>query len=296
MPELFNRFFLSLLIVAHAVHPASAYEYAVPADQQQSYEETLKNLDGYVQFLRDLRKAIDRSQFDTNALIDKLNYELEPIVEFVTNDIAYEQYAGLLRGAQGTLIARSGNALDQSVLLATLLRDAGFEARVAFSKISHAQAVELLRQIEVGPIQIQPVGDAVEIERIIRVRAAKLGWSDEDIDAWVSGITESSEESHSAALSNFDTERTFLLDALNDAGISLDDADATAAIVEEATDYYWVQYRSGASGAWSDAHPSWQESSHGPGGGAIQCLCGECARRPASPSTIRGIYRTRNYG
>jgi RHS repeat-associated protein len=55
------------------------------------------------------------------------------LYEFVRNRVAYVPYVGLLKGAERTLIDRSGNDLDQANLLCRLLRAAGYTARLAQS-------------------------------------------------------------------------------------------------------------------------------------------------------------------
>jgi hypothetical protein len=75
-----------------------------------------------------VRPQIDRSTFDQSELLNGLDFDDNEIASFVVEEIAFESYAGSLRGAHGTLLARAGNALDQSLLLATLLNEAGFDA------------------------------------------------------------------------------------------------------------------------------------------------------------------------
>src|SRR5690606_30442771 len=80
-------------------------------------------------------ESIDPALVDVEALGLALSFEdAAAIVDHVTSTIRYETYAGLLRGPQGTLVARAGNALDQSVLLANLLGDAGYQTRVALGR------------------------------------------------------------------------------------------------------------------------------------------------------------------
>src|SRR5688572_3380542 len=60
----------------------------------------------------------------TGSVVDlafELEFGQERIFRFVAEQIRYQPYAGLLRGAEGTLMARAGNAADQAVLLAALL-------------------------------------------------------------------------------------------------------------------------------------------------------------------------------
>lgn len=54
-----------------------------------------------------------------------LGRDLKRIFTFVQREIRYEPYAGVLRGAKGTLLARAGNSVDQALLLSELLRASG---------------------------------------------------------------------------------------------------------------------------------------------------------------------------
>lgn len=58
--------------------------------------------------------------------------------------VACQPYAGVLRGPEGTLAARAGNALDQALLLARLLVDAGYGAEVALTTLPEDAARDVL--------------------------------------------------------------------------------------------------------------------------------------------------------
>ena len=70
----------------------------------------------------------------------------EALFSWVQGQVAYEPYEGALRGAQGTLVGRRGNAVDQALLLQALYEAAGFEARLAWGQASGEQGLELLRR------------------------------------------------------------------------------------------------------------------------------------------------------
>ena len=73
-----------------------------------------------------------------------LGYDPARLFAFVRDEVAFESYAGILRGALGTLWGRAGNAADQAVLLYALLRESGVEARFARGRLATADAQTLL--------------------------------------------------------------------------------------------------------------------------------------------------------
>jgi hypothetical protein len=111
------------------------------------YSDAVQHLADMMDTLTSLRGVIDRAQFDLDALSLQLAFaDPSESVGWMRDHIAFEPYIGLLRGAEGTLMSGAGNSLDQAVLLAHLLKDAGFEARVARGRLSSSQARELVQQ------------------------------------------------------------------------------------------------------------------------------------------------------
>jgi len=70
---------------------------------------------------------------------------VEEIFEAIATRIRFEPYAGVLRGAEGTAIAGSGNSLDQSMLLASLLRRQGYGVRFVAGDLEDKNRRILLR-------------------------------------------------------------------------------------------------------------------------------------------------------
>jgi hypothetical protein len=71
--------------------------------------------------------------------------DIDEIFARVAAGVRYEPYRGVLRGAIGTAIARSGNSSDQSLLLAESLRRAGYKVRFAHGSLDDANITALVR-------------------------------------------------------------------------------------------------------------------------------------------------------
>lgn len=207
---------------------------------------SLERLGKFIAKLGELSRQVDRSRIETDALLDSLDYDYQRIVDFVTHDIAFQQYPGLLRGARGTLVSGAGNALDQSLLLATLLHDAGYDARIVRGRLDAAQAAALL-----DGSAAYPEGGSIA----------------KDDGRWRKTLDELQSISGAPDPVRFDpiSEQPFfatatrsrdqLLSVLRNAGVPLAAAGVDP-LRAEAEDYFWVEARKGASGGWSNLHPA----------------------------------------
>jgi transglutaminase-like putative cysteine protease len=74
----------------------------------------------------------------------ELEYDVERIFSFVRDEVDYDPYAGVLRGARGTLWGLAGNAADQTLLLAALLETALVQTRFVVGELSEQAAAQLL--------------------------------------------------------------------------------------------------------------------------------------------------------
>lgn len=90
---------------------------------------------------------------------------------FVRDSIALEAYSGVLRGAEGTLLNRAGNAADRALLLAGLLTRQGLSTRFAFATLDGAAQDRLYARV----LARRPVVEAPDSPFIsaIDARAAK---------------------------------------------------------------------------------------------------------------------------
>lgn len=76
---------------------------------QVSQDRAVELLREWIALNEDLRNHIDRSQMDLEAVLEIMEYDAESLVNLVKENIRFEQYPGLMRGAQGTLETQAGN-------------------------------------------------------------------------------------------------------------------------------------------------------------------------------------------
>ena len=203
--------------------------------------------------LNQLQNELDTTQFDRNDLNASLDFDADSLLQFVQTEIAFEQYPGVLRGVEGTLIGRAGNAIDQALLLRNLLDDAGYETRLARAELSDEQAELLINQMAIPRPAESPIGDSDAIAQIVTQIKQINGTETE---------TETGEQTlHQAVRDMTEEDTALILAALADAGIFLDaqSSEMMEQITQEAKDYFWVQYRFSAFDDWGNAHPVFAE-------------------------------------
>ena len=244
---------LSLLLALNPVLTAGAGQRINPIAKPDQF--TVDKLDEYIDALIVLGDQIDRSHFDLEAVLEQLDFESTSIVDFVKTKIYFEQYSGLLRGAQGTLMSRSGNSLDQSVLLATLLNQSGFDARILRGQLSSKEAHHLLKEMAREREPRRPIGDEAGIESGFR----KIGWlssRSSPVDSAMRKLSKGIVDSTQSAL--FQGARQHaddLLARLTDANLALTANGPGDRLAEEARGYFWVEFRESPSAAWESVHP-----------------------------------------
>lgn len=79
------------------------------------------------------------------SLIPFEGKDLDEIFARVATGVRYEPYNGILRGSYGTAIAKSGNSADQTMLLAELLRRAGYKVRYARGQMADENINAMIR-------------------------------------------------------------------------------------------------------------------------------------------------------
>ncbi len=177
------------------------------------------------------------------AALPAADWEVEALAKTVTDptaafdlvrdSIRSDPYPGVLRGAEGTLAARAGNAFDRALLLKALLDAQGVTSRFAFGRVGAEHTVALVGRAFDGPAVALP----------------SAGFSPFD-DAFEQAVSNRAHRDHA-----------LLSEALGDrlAGLA---ADATAAAITDAGSHAWVQLQQ-ADGSWLDLDPSMADAQPG---------------------------------
>ncbi|MFO7544421.1 MAG: hypothetical protein R6W77_02890, partial [Trueperaceae bacterium] len=88
--------------------------------------------------------------WEVDALAESLGPDLDSAFAFVREHIAFDPYAGVLRGADGALAARAGNAWDRALLLRALLEYHGHRTRLAMGELDDGAVDTLLATSALG--------------------------------------------------------------------------------------------------------------------------------------------------
>ena len=86
--------------------------------------------------LEDGDRDAPRDHWDPQYIVDEIGIDPGDLFTWVKANVAFVPYLGALRGAEGVLMDRVGNSLDQSLLLASLLAGAGFAVRLKHADLS----------------------------------------------------------------------------------------------------------------------------------------------------------------
>ena len=105
--------------------------------------------------------VIPETRYSIEARAKALGDGIGPAFTFVRDQIRFEAYPGVLRGAEGAYNARAGNSLDRSLLLGDLLTRKGFKVRYAIGRLDRQAAERLYARIfETPPAEPRSVASS----------------------------------------------------------------------------------------------------------------------------------------
>lgn len=206
---------------------------------------------------------------DIMARASELNNDPQKIFEFVRDRVALEPYAGLLRGARGTLVSGSGNALDRALLAQELLASAGFESRLVAGTLPDAQVNLLLTRFLAGPLPDvvaglnQAAGEA-EIEAQAAKLAAMTGVDEGAASSLLQQAVVRGQQFWAATDAQRQKSFAYLSERLKQGNVkmAIDRAALTTMLRERLRKHYWLQLKE-PDGAWSHFDTAMPDASRG---------------------------------
>jgi transglutaminase-like putative cysteine protease len=262
---------------ASATHSSAALAAAEPDDwMNQWHKQTFDGQDArklWDQFAHTARAELSKpgaDPSDLSARAHAIGADPEKVFEFMRDQITLEPYAGVLRGARGTLLARAGNALDRALLAKELLRLNGIESRLVRGRLSDAQTDTLLARF-LGASQVPQVladliappnepamkEQAAAFARTFGIpEKASVSLADhartDAQDFWTKANAQSSTHLDSLASSLRQTSLKLAVDA----------GSLTAELSGRLRDHYWLQVRE-PNGGWTDFDAAFADPQRG---------------------------------
>ena len=187
------------------------------------------------------------------ALADSLEFDVEQIFRFVSDEIRYEPYAGVLRGPLGTLWARAGNAVDQALLLGALLDASGLSYRFAMGALDDATAAALMASTVVDSAEARRDAAAAWEPLVPRVDSAPSPGLAPDVQQRLDEAQRSAPAVLAWARQQLDDNVATISSALAAAGLALPSGYSPMPDMER-KQHVWVQVVDGAT--WRDLDAS----------------------------------------
>ncbi len=179
-----------------------------------------------IALLKQVAAGPPSSSFDVDTKAAEIGSDPAALFAFMREHIRTEIYAGILRGARGTLMAGAGNAWDQALLLAAMLRHHGRQVRFARTHLGQDKAADVVELM---------------FAEAARPRSATTTRPD---------VPDSLQKQSRALLArieaNWRRAHAQVLQAVDQASLSLGDtATSRDALAAEAADHVWVEYQEG---------------------------------------------------
>jgi len=223
---------------------------------QDDYSQSRQALAMYYRQLARQRKTLDTSDSEAAALASRIGPDVTALFQFVRDKIAFQAYAGVLRMPSGTLMSSAGNDFDQSLLLAAMLRAAGYPVRFATGHLGSQQ----LRLLYSGSDNRLPATTTPDLER--RMKSLDRSGLPGDRLTDIRRKMQAGLRGFLAALnSGLDQDETLLEEQLQRGGIALVDRTGPGSPASPGGSHCWVQVR--IDGQWRDLDPSFPQSKFG---------------------------------
>jgi hypothetical protein len=206
------------------------------------------------QALEGARRLLDKAgteTYDVPAAAKMLGDDVDKTFVFVRDNFAFDPYTGCLRGAQGTLMARAGNDIDRSLLLAALLSEHSHGVRLVQGKLSADDAARLLDRAKQPPA-LNPVSNVSTEDA-----AAVSGLPVADLQKLIDTAKASAQQIRQKIDARTQHDTDFIQQELQSAGIHL--SPSAGVSPDSVRNHVWVQ----VDGDWKDLDSSFPDAKVG---------------------------------
>lgn len=201
---------------------------------------------------------------DVPAQSALLGHNVDKLFAFVRDQVAYEPYAGVLRGARGALSARSANAIDKALLLKAMLESSGYSCRIVTATLDEPSAQKLVQQFLARDPLAGPLGEYLinsDSPEALREFSQKTGLDEQKIAQYAADAQKQSAEFQQQADAQADTTATYLQQQVqrNHLKIGQDAQTWEKQLVDRARHHAWVQVQQ-KDDQWTDLDPSFADA------------------------------------
>ena len=124
--------------------PPGADKSASEIPKAEATAARLGTLDQNLTAIEAQERSAARDHWDPGYVVNMVGRDPQKLFAWVKNNTVWIPYRGVLRGPIGVLIDRQGNSLDQSLLLATFLREVGETVQLVHGEMDSQQAATLV--------------------------------------------------------------------------------------------------------------------------------------------------------
>lgn len=233
------------------------------------------------------------------AKAESLGHDPQKIFEFIRDQITLEPYAGLLRGARGTLMAGAGNAMDRALLAQELLKDSGIDSRLMKGSLSDAEADSLLKRYLAGDSSPAVLTDLRRSpdEKELTVKADELagqaGISKDQARQLLHYLDEQNDRFWTKTNERREAQTDALSSRLKEGGVRMQAGGSaqTAELKSRLQEHYWLEVKD-SNGAWSAFDPTAADGKRGTTGASGQVQLAEIPVEMYHRLEFSLIYRT----
>lgn len=202
----------------------------------------------YFKQLQQAKALIPSDTFDSGKRAAELPTDVNGVTSWVRDHIATDIYAGAMRGANGTLQARSGSSADKALLLEALLRSKGVEVRFVHAVLDDDDASRIVTEWKTP--NVTPVTSSFDAQAAF----TQLGIDQNTAIAQVNAAADAARAHAADVLTRSKTPVTNMLQLLTKANVTIGSPDSARSELENARDHWYLQ--ANVDGAWIDEDPS----------------------------------------